>query len=155
MRRERVHIELQRVQTWLFAVPRLRAMVGANTLLGEVLRVHLPELARKQSSWGLAGERDGYPSAVVEDPLADHDNPASDAQVGILARDGGHFEANFASGEREFATEAAALLRRELPGLRFRFRSTESSKALRAWVFPQSFQCSRRASGPGVGWRQS
>jgi len=35
----KVHIELQRVQTWLFAVPRLRAMVGANALLGETLRV--------------------------------------------------------------------------------------------------------------------
>lgn len=31
---QRVHIELSRVQTWLFAVPRLRAMVGANALLG-------------------------------------------------------------------------------------------------------------------------
>lgn len=44
----RVHIEFQRVQTWLFAVPRLRAMVGANTLLGETLRVELPELARQK-----------------------------------------------------------------------------------------------------------
>lgn len=32
---QHVHLELQRVQTWLFAVPRLRAMVGANALLGE------------------------------------------------------------------------------------------------------------------------
>ncbi len=116
----RVHIELQRVQTWLFAVPRLRAMVGANTLLGEVLRVRLPELAQQQPSWTLAGGFDGYPLAAADDPLAGHDNPASDAQAGILARDGGHFEANFASGEHEFATAAAALLRRELPVLRFR-----------------------------------
>jgi hypothetical protein len=42
----RVHIEFQRVQTWLFEVPRLRAMVGANALLGETLRVALPKLAR-------------------------------------------------------------------------------------------------------------
>jgi hypothetical protein len=46
---KRVHIEFQRVQTWLFAVPRLRAMVGANTLLGETLRVKLPDLARSGS----------------------------------------------------------------------------------------------------------
>jgi hypothetical protein len=116
----RVHIELQRVQTWLFAVPRLRAMVGANTLLGEVLRVRLPELARKRHSWTLAGGVGCYPSAVTEDPIWAHDDPASDARDGILARDGGHFEANFASGEHEFATAAAALLQRELPGLRFR-----------------------------------
>lgn len=116
----RVHIELQRVQTWLFAVPRLRAMVGANTLLGEVLRVRLPELARKRHSWTLAGGVEGYPSAPTEDPISTHDDPASDARDGILARDGGHFEAIFASGEHEFAAAAAALLRRELPGLRFR-----------------------------------
>ena len=41
---QRVHIEFSRVQTWLFAVPRLRAMVGANALLGETLRVALPDV---------------------------------------------------------------------------------------------------------------
>lgn len=115
-----VHIELQRVQTWLFAVPRLRAMVGANTLLGEVLRVRLPELARRQSSWTLAGGSGGYPVLSAGDPLAGHDDPASDARDGILSRDGGHFEASFASGAQDFAAEAALLLRRELPGLKFR-----------------------------------
>lgn len=48
----RVHIEFQRVQTWIFAVPRLRAMVGANTLLGETLRVELPQLARQKMGAG-------------------------------------------------------------------------------------------------------
>ena len=33
-----VKLEFQRVQTYLFAVPDLKSMVGANTLLGEVLR---------------------------------------------------------------------------------------------------------------------
>ncbi len=123
---KRVHIELQRVQTWLFAVPRLRAMVGANTLLGEVLRVQLPALAREQSSWRLAPANDGYPSGATNDPLskyeeaANHDDPASDAKDGILSRDGGHFEAGFESGERDFVKSAAELLRRELPGIRFR-----------------------------------
>lgn len=37
-----VHIELQRVQTWLFSVPYLRAMVGANALLGEVRLLSRP-----------------------------------------------------------------------------------------------------------------
>ena len=58
----RLHIELQRVQTWLFAVPHLRAMVGANTLLGEVLRIEIPALARQESSWRLAKGTEGYPS---------------------------------------------------------------------------------------------
>lgn len=116
----KVHIELQRVQTWLFTVPRLRAMVGANALLGEVLRVRLPELAREQSSWRLASAPGNYPWAAADDPLSSHDDPSADARDGILSRDGGHFEATFSSGALDFATAAAALLRRDLPGLRFR-----------------------------------
>ena len=33
-----VRIEFQRVQSFLFAVPRLSEMVGANVLMGETLR---------------------------------------------------------------------------------------------------------------------
>lgn len=116
----RVHIELQRVQTWLFAVPRLRAMVGANSLLGETLRVALPKLARETGrGWKLAPSSEEYPSADDYDPLKDHDDPDADAKDGILARDGGHFEAQFASGAEAFAEEAETRLRAKLPGLRF------------------------------------
>ncbi len=119
---KRVHIEFQRVQTWLFAVPRLRAMVGANALLGELLRVRLPDLARhpQQGSWKLVPVADNYPSAAPDDPLASEDDPAADARNGILTRDGGHFEAVFASGAEDFVRAAIYLLRQELPGLRFR-----------------------------------
>lgn len=117
----RVHIELQRVQTWLFAVPRLRAMIGANALLGETLRVALPKLAREAGgSWVLAPSAETYPGADASDPLRDHDEPAADATDGILARDGGHFEAQFASGAEAFADAAGQLLRANVPGLRFR-----------------------------------
>ena len=117
---QRVHIELQRIQTWLFAVPRLRAMVGANTLLGETLRIKLPELARRSGEWALVPVAGAYPTADSDDPLKDEDDPSADAASGILARDGGHFEAQFERGAAEFADAAADLLRRELPGLRFR-----------------------------------
>jgi len=62
---ERVHIELSRVQTWLFAVPRLRAMVGANTLLGETLSVKLPKLARGSvGGQSIMQEHDDYLAAA-------------------------------------------------------------------------------------------
>ncbi|MGE0373227.1 MAG: hypothetical protein AB7Q01_15270 [Gammaproteobacteria bacterium] len=117
----RVHIELSRVQTWLFAVPRLRAMVGANALLGETLRVALPNLVRETGrGWVLAQSNETYPCAHQNDPLKDHDDPAADARTGILSRDGGHFEAQFASGAEAFSDAAGQLLRSDLPGLRFR-----------------------------------
>ncbi len=116
-----VHIEFQRVQTWLFEVPRLRAMVGANALLGETLRVELPKLARETGhGWTLAPSIEAYPTADLDDPLQDHDDPTDDAKAGILSRDGGHFEAQFASGAEAFADAAEHLLRTKLPGLRFR-----------------------------------
>jgi len=118
---QRIHIELSRVQTWLFAVPRLRAMVGANALLGETLRVALPSLARETGrGWMLAPSNEAYPCADGNDPLKDHDAPAADATAGILSRDGGHFEAQFASGAEAFSAAAGHLLRSNLPGLRFR-----------------------------------
>jgi hypothetical protein len=116
----KVHIELQRVQTWLFAVPRLRAMVGANALLGTTLREYLPKLARETGrGWTLDPVQDQYPTADPNDPLKEHDNPAADAKEGIISRDGGHFEAQFQSGAEAFADAAEQLLRENLSGLRF------------------------------------
>lgn len=117
---QRVHIELSRVQTWLFAVPRLRAMVGANALLGETLRAALPKLARETGrGWTLSPTTESYPAADPNDPLKDHDDPPADAKEGIVSRDGGHFEAQFASGAEAFADAAGQVLRSNLPGLRF------------------------------------
>jgi hypothetical protein len=79
----RVHVEFKRIQTWLFAVPRLRAMVGANALLGETLRVKLPNLAREaRRPWTLAPIVGTYPCADANDPLASHDDPTVDAKDG-------------------------------------------------------------------------
>lgn len=115
-----VHIEFLQVQTWLFAVPRLRAMVGANTLLGEVLRFDLPELYRSNLAWESLPVAGGFPEPLPDDPISNLDDPASDAKAGIIARDGGHFEAEFTEGAAEFADAAAALLRQRLPGLQIR-----------------------------------
>src|SRR5574341_2364484 len=78
----RVHIELERVQTWLFTVPRLRAMVGATVLLGETLRVALPKLARETGRWALAPTAEAYPTTDPDDPLKAYDDPAADALDG-------------------------------------------------------------------------
>lgn len=143
----RVHIEFQRVQTWLFAVPRLRAMVGANTLLGETLRVELPKLARQNRDWKLKriASHTNYPAADSNDPLRDHDNPAVDAQDGILSRDGGHFEAQFEEGAQKFAEEARRLIQERLPGLRFRVtvdgKELEKSRAHLSTELPVLAPC--------------
>lgn len=134
---QRVHIQLSRVQTWLFAVPRLRAMVGANALIGETLRRELPGLARTIGrGWALSTNHESLPVAylaIPSDPLHEHDDPADDAKCGIVSRDGGHFEALFASGAEAFAEAASELLRSKLPELRFRI-TIDGAPCLRSQV---------------------
>lgn len=115
-----VHVEFRRVQTYLFAVPRLRAMVGANALLAKVLRKDLKELAVE---YGATPPPEAvFPQVDVgHDPLLAIDDPARDLKAGILSRDGGHFEAFFPDEERArgFAEQASRVIRRALPGLLF------------------------------------
>lgn len=126
-----VKISLKRVQTFLFDVPRLRSMIGANALLGETLRLELTKL-RCQDKFPRPEGVPGLPPAIANDPLARSvasrsdenraplgDDPQALAERGVLARDGGHFTALF--DERvhaeKFAAAAVALLSEELPGL--------------------------------------
>lgn len=116
-----VHIKFERVQTWLFSIPRLRAMVGANVLLLEVLREKLPALVREQGrGWEQEpGKRKHFPVTDANDPWRAFDQPRESAELGITSQDGGHFEVNLKRGAKAFADAADELLRRELPGLRF------------------------------------
>lgn len=130
-----VHIEFRRVQSYLFAVPKLKDMIGANVLLGEAIRIELPRLAIK----GLEPhpEAESMPELSSEDPLtqAITQRPSSDSvedipltddpkqlfRLGIEAREGGHFIALFKEfSQAEAFKEAANLyLRQSLPELDF------------------------------------
>lgn len=120
-----VQMELAQVQTFLFAVPELKSMIGANALLGEVLRGRLMRdgcFARLMTGNdaatandaiaadnlpGLAVQKGAFlpvdasnlalPSQPRDDPLMgpDYDNPAASYQQGVLVRDGGHLHAVF------------------------------------------------------------
>lgn len=124
-----VQIAIKRVQSYLFAVPRLGAMVGANAIMGETLRgawdgklfnrhvESLPLLAQEAKRegpdrvWGLPP---GADLKELEEPLqskADDwfrsglDAPAQDdpyavaCTTGVLVRDGGHFRAVFPNAD--------------------------------------------------------
>jgi len=119
-----VEISLKRVQTFIFEVPRLKTMLGANALIGEVMRNDLPEL--------LAGS--GFPCtwptdvqlAAIDDPLDSADAPYKDDPVelfgkGILVRDGGRFIAAFKNdaAAQVFIAEVEKKLGEKLPGVLF------------------------------------
>ncbi|WP_295447114.1 hypothetical protein [uncultured Thiodictyon sp.] len=116
----KLEISLKRVQTFIFEVPRLRAMLGANALIGQTMRHELPKLIGsrgKPLDWP-AGLGEEYP----DDPLhatVDPDDPAALYGKGILARDGGHFIAVFENepAARDFLHAAEEQLAQRLPGV--------------------------------------
>lgn len=125
-----VEIEFQRVQTFLFAVPRLADIVGANAMLGETLRYELPRLAKSMGCQLSPSLITDVFTVVTDDPLNKvpavkdktiADNPCVQWSEGILARDGGHFRALFENetNAKNFVKAARFLLWENLPGLRF------------------------------------
>ena len=143
-----VRITFQRIQQFLFAVPRLKAMIGANALLGETIRNELTELA--QNSPGI--KRLSWPGSKtlnsnVVDPLSDQeiasqyqDDPPTLYAKGITSRDGGHFHAVFqtrASAET-FLRQAQALIENRLPGVKINASIGEPGQTARPWNQPDA-----------------
>lgn len=131
-------IEFLRIQTFLFAIPRLKPMLGANALLGRVIRYELPKLA------GYRPASHSAPSPQSADPLEKalhqlalyhpqiiinrrRDDPEGLRKSGILTRDGGHFQAVFNSPQEAevFQERATTIITERLPGLRFEIELQE------------------------------
>lgn len=129
-----VHIEIKRIQTYLFSVPKLKAMLGANTILGETLMGSIEDLDESSTASGnlvcLARNYSLQPVVVpdfiksslevdseVDSEYAD-DNPLAFAEKGIISRNGGHFSACFTSKKEalNFISAARALIAEKLPG---------------------------------------
>jgi hypothetical protein len=166
-----VNIEFLRVQTFLFAVPRLRNMVGANVLIGEMIRRDLPQLAEKYGNQiKLEIPKNLQFTASCDDPLnkssfideKDKDDPIALYKRGILRRDGGHFSALFEEEKQAEAFQQAARnkLRRELLGLRFEMSchefgtqsETQQISAVNQQLIelPQLQVCQVSGNGPAV-----
>lgn len=121
----KLEISLKRVQTFIFDVPRLKAMLGANTLIGQALRHELPKLLGDRGlplEWTASNAFQGPadPLNIAAEP-ADRDDPAMLYRRGILARDGGHFIATFSDREQaeDFLRLAEEKLAELLPGVLF------------------------------------
>ena len=128
-----VEIELKRIQTFLFQVPRLKAMLGANALVGQTMRIELANLARLTMGTLTHCQNVDFGFKLdSKDPLPpdnpEHaDQPNIAYQQGILARDGGRFSAIFDNEEKanNFIRDAEDLISTKLPGVLFDIRKKE------------------------------
>ena len=141
-----VKITFQRIQQFLFAVPRLKAMIGANALLGETIRNELVNLAKDNDALALQ-----WPNGQVEtgdDPLSDEnidqqyrDIPQELYENGITSRDGGHFHVVFNAKQaaKAFLVQAQALIQGQLPGVRMSAHIQEMGNESELWNQPSAW----------------
>lgn len=118
-----VELTFKRIQQFLFKVPRLKAMVGANACLGETIRNELLLEVKKYKY----KEITKYKFKPLDDPLNDYDdadklskdNPERLYNQGVISRDGGHFTAVFKtkSEAKKFIQEANKKILEKLPGI--------------------------------------
>ncbi|ACD82937.1 Cas10/Cmr2 second palm domain-containing protein [Candidatus Methylacidiphilum infernorum] len=124
----KLELEFKRIQAYLFASPRLRAMLGANSILGQTIRVHLPDLAKNCGAKADPTIAEKLPERKSDDPLnksSSRDELLADdprllyKRTGVLVRDGGHFIATFPSENtaRSFLEKAYNLIGTKLPGI--------------------------------------
>lgn len=124
----RVVVELKRIQSYLFCVPKLKTILGANALVGEALRVTLPSLADNTSSMQFP---DDVPlTSIDSDPLQhrsdqwEKDDPKNHYSLGVLTRDGGHLQVLFDADchAKDYASEVRNRLELDLPGIMYEIR---------------------------------
>jgi hypothetical protein len=118
-----VEIEVKRIQSYLFSVPRLKHMLGANVLLGHILRHELCGEVKYGVNVGSYYDYDD-PGWKDDDPLLNGriksvDNPKEYFKKGIISRDGGHFHAVFVNKKdaKAFVYSARNILERKLIGV--------------------------------------
>lgn len=119
-----VQVKFQRIQTYLFAIPRLRAMLGANALLGETIRKNLPEVCQDLTC---PLDFQFQLDSPCDDPLDQvdcnedlKDNPKLLYKKGILSRDGGYFIVVLKSpGDLQIFISRVQEVLTECPGLRY------------------------------------
>ncbi|WP_432464444.1 MULTISPECIES: Cas10/Cmr2 second palm domain-containing protein [unclassified Agarivorans] len=124
-----VKLEFKRIQTFLFSSFRFKHMVGANALLGNVLRAELVTLVNNQNDSFYQPISPPSLNKLDEDPLDKAtaefyaDKPDELWKIGVLSRDGGHFYAVF-SGQKlaeQFLFDAEQLIQQKLPGVQVSF----------------------------------
>ena len=140
-----LRLDTRKVQDYIFQVPKLKFMLGANSKLGELFNVKLPNLM-------------DTPCCVFRDEqlerIADEEVLAL-FRKNILSSSGGHFEAVFSSFEelQSYIVKSNSVITREIPDLEYsvswrefdscdtydqfssrRIRQINSSQSSKGWI---------------------
>ncbi|MCK4358503.1 MAG: hypothetical protein KAW92_07135 [Candidatus Cloacimonetes bacterium] len=124
---ELYHLKLktQKVQSFIFKVPKLKAMLGANSLLGEFFAKDLPKLREGFGKFnilekGKISENDeNEKKELNKDFIWQNDDIVNHFENGINCSAGGHFESIFKErGDAvNFLKEAITKAKEKIPGV--------------------------------------
>ena len=121
-----LRLDVRKVQDYIFQVPKLKFMLGANSKIGELFSTYLPELMPE-------AERIFSDSLLTE--LSD--GIANNFKKNIISSSGGHFEALFYSKDAmdHFADSATRLIADELPDLEYAISWREFQDDIKYCIF--------------------
>jgi hypothetical protein len=127
-------LKAQKVQSFIFKVPKLKAMLGANSLLGEYFAVELPALREKYSIPEIWIER---LTNLKNLGKWENDDLAANFQKGVICSAGGHFEAFFKSmaEAEEFVIDAIKMGQSRIPGVKLSYYLREYKNFDINWSF--------------------
>ncbi len=108
-----VFVDFRRTQATLFAVDRLRVMVGSNAMLARLLQCEFPAIVARHRPVDLLAGRTAFDG--ISEKHFEHDDPRLLLRNGVLAAAGGRLiavvsEQRDAEAVREAVFECAALL---------------------------------------------
>jgi len=108
-------LKTQKVQSFIFKVPKLKSMLGANSLLGEFFSEDLPDLRKNHG-----GVPKFFKSVKKNENYKwESDDIFENFKNGVIASAGGHFEAVFCDEKdaTNFLKEALKKANQKLPGV--------------------------------------
>ena len=129
-----LRFDVRKVQEYIFQVPKLKFMLGANSRIGELFSTTLPEL--------LAGSK----SVFTDTQLSGYSEMdwVENFKHNVISSSGGHFEAIFASKEEldEFIIRSKETIASDLPDLEYsiswrKFRAADTFEAFMGKDKPQ------------------
>jgi len=114
-------IKTQKVQSFIFKVPKLKAMLGANSLLGEFFAKDLPELrANDKNSIPECWRDYNFPKDLLK---WENDDIYENFKNGVICSAGGHFETFFKTQPQanEFVENVKRNAQAKIPGVNLSF----------------------------------
>lgn len=121
------HLKLktQKVQNFIFKVPKLKTILGANSLLGEFFAVELPELRNNHEKYQIPKCWKEYCANLKEKDLPkwQNDDIYANFKKGVICSAWGHFETLFKTRDqaKSFIKDVNRKANHKIPGVSLSF----------------------------------